>query len=219
MTLTEARALALRFLDDPTGARFNVDGAFTAIDGALKNALSKCLSDYVENGGDQFLEETTVTTSAADGTVALTSLGPIDVRSVLYAITSTSWGKIRPIRRHDRERADLVARSLVVSYVRELALPTNAAHPLVGNGATEAKSWPAFDTWIVARAALELGVTDKDLRPGLIAVEADNRESAMKRHRIPRSGDFPGVRGEVLTADLRWTYLKSTSTLQLVRVL
>lgn len=219
MTLTQARVQVLDHLDDETGERYNLAGDYAKVDQALASALSRCLSDYVAVGGDNFAEEAAVATSATDGTVALTSYGPIDVRHVLVD-QGTSYARVRPLRRSDREFPDRTARSLVVNYVREFVLPTTAGHPLVGNGVTAANTWLAFDGWICARAALQLGIKDNELRAALAALEADCRESVKARVRLPKSADWPGPRspwGSIIE-DLRWTYLKSTTSLQLVRV-
>lgn len=219
LTLAQARTRVLDFLDDSLGDRYApglVDpGSFTKVDLALGNALSKCLGDYVRAGGDQFLEETTVTTSSADGTVSLTSLGPIDVRNVLVNFGATI-GKVRPIRRQDRSYPDPTSRSVVVSFVREYDLPTTQTHPLVGVGSTAANTWLTFDTWVCARAALDLLVKDNDLRQTLASLEADQRQSVMDRINLPRSADFPGPLSSMCD-DLRWTYLKTSKSLQLVR--
>lgn len=218
LTLTQARTLVLEHCDDETGERYNQAGDYAKLDIALASALSRCLADYVGASGDNFTEEASVTTSAADGTVSLSSQTPIDVRGVLISLGS-SFAKVRALRRLDREIPDQVARSLVVSFVREYPLPTTAGHPLVGNGATAANSWPAFDHWVCARAALQLGIKDNELRAALAALEADCRESVKARVRLPRSADWPAPRGGGggIYDSLRWTFLKP-STLQLVRV-
>lgn len=216
LTLTEGRDQVLDFLDDQTGARFNADGLFTKVDKALSSALSRCVADYVGAAGDNFNEEAAATTSASTGSADLSSLGAIDIRHVLQNL-SPSFGKIRPIRRQDREYIDLTQRTLVVSYVREYVLPTNAGFPLVGNVAVAANTWPAFDNWVCARAALQAGIKNDELRQALVALEADCRESALARIKVPRSSEWPGP-GNPWTADLGWTYLKTTSTLQLVRL-
>lgn len=215
LILSEARTLVLDHSDDVSGARYNADGTFAKVDIALKSALSRCIADYVGEGGDNFNEETTVSTTSS-GTADLSSLGLIDIRSVLVS-SSPSFGKVRPIRRQDRQYVDQVVRSIVVGYVREYALPGNEAHPLVGVTTVAANSWPAFDNWICARAALQLGIKNNELRAALVALEADCRASALARVRIPRSAEWPGA-GNPWVMDLGWSYLKTSSTLQMVRL-
>lgn len=220
LTLTEGRAKVLKHLDDESGitgtSRFNPDGAFTDLDIELANSASKCISDVTAGGRDEFIEESTVTTSATDGTVSLSSLGAVDLRSVVIDLGNAGFGKVKPIRRQDRLYLDLVARSLIVGFVREYPFPTNPAHPLIGNGATAANTWLAFDHWVCVRAALALGCKDKVLGPALSALEADQRQSVVGRTRLPRSSDFPGE-DNWYTSDLRFTYLRSTKVLQMVR--
>ena len=47
MTLAEARTNAAQLLDDPNSRRWST----TQVDFALQSAVSRCLQDYVGNGG------------------------------------------------------------------------------------------------------------------------------------------------------------------------
>lgn len=223
LTLTQARQQVLDHIDDELGQRYAVNAAgaadFTKIDVALGNALSRCLSDYATAGGDNFTEEVSTTTSATDGTASLASQGPVDIKDVRIQSGTASFWKVPGLRRRDIEMLDTVQRNIVVAFVREYVLPTVAGQPLVGIGATSANTWLGFDGWVCAKAALQINIKDDELRQSLAALEADARGSVLGRVRLPRSKDWPMPRRMRSSPydNVHWTYLKTTSTLQLVR--
>lgn len=214
LTLTEARTTVGQLLDDPNNRQWST----TQIDFALRSALSRCLVDYVGAGGERFDEQGTGTSSASDGTLSLTSTPPLMIRHVTIDVSDT-FIPIRAATKRDKFRADTTARSLVYVFVRELALPSTTSHPLVGNGATAANTWDAFDMWVVARAALQLATKEDKLSSALAALETDLRASCTMRARIPAASEWPRQRGAGSAYDLlRWTWLPASNQLQLCNV-
>lgn len=212
LTLAEARTIVGYHLDDD-GTRWGN----TEVDFALRSALSRCLNDYVAEGGDRFDTEASATTSASDGTVDLSAQVPLAIRGVSLLTIGSFYVPLKSTRREDRLVDDKAARTLKVRLVKELSLPTTTSHPLVGSGATAANTWDAFDNWVIARAALQLAVKDAELRQEMQALEADLRGSVLGKPRTPRHRPFTGPEAE-LAADLRWTWIPSTQTLHLTRV-
>lgn len=212
-TLAEARTAVADFLDDPNNRRWTT----TQIDASLKVALSRCMSDYASAGGRLFDEEVSGTSSATDGTVDLTSYGPIVVREVSI-LSGNRYDPVEPSRKIDREILDAVARTVKVRITRDWQLPTTTTHQLVGNGATAAKAWAAFDDWICATAALRCAVKDDDRRPGIADMEARLRASVLDRANPARSRPLPlpRMQGAVAWA-LVWSYDAQTQMLQLAR--
>lgn len=212
LTLAEARTKTGQFLDDAANARWTS----AQVDDALTDAISACLTDYSDAGGDRFDLETTGTTSASDGSLSIVSVLPLVIKQVAIVVSPTSW-RIKqrdPLRRGD---ADLTARSLRILYIREYALPSNSAHPLIGVSSTEANSWRAFDKWVCAEAAWQLGA--KDLEQGrrawLAEMKAEARATALKRPSSPSS--YPIPRPEYSPFDdLAWQVVMP-STLYLTR--
>jgi len=185
LTLTQARTRVLSFLDDPSGVRW----ASSEVDASLQAALSMCLSDVITAGCDAFNTEVSATTSSG-GLATLT--GPIlAVRTVQISSGSGTYYTVAPIVREDRRILEQSVRDLVVEVVRDYQVPSNAAHPLVGDGATAAATWMAFDQWVCAEAALLCSITDNDQRKGLQMMRDTLRKSAMDRINTPFSRPLP----------------------------
>lgn len=183
-TLTSARDTVRRLLDDNgTNQRYSNAN----IDQALQDALSCCLSDYVSAGGDAFDIEVSVTTVA--GVATLT--GPLLCVHGVQISSGSTRQNVQPMQRSDRRLVDSSVRALLVECVQDFVVPTNTAHPFVGNGATAANSWHGFELWCFAEAAMVLGITDNDKRPGLEKLAARQREDALKRRNTPSSRPLP----------------------------
>lgn len=217
MILSAARSNVRRLLDDNGQNKRYSD---TAIDEALQASISSCVSDYATGGGDAFDEEVTVVTSSA-------GLGTITGHTMLVRTVQVSNGSsmytLEPQQRSDRRQLDQTARTLLVEIVREFQLPGNSAHPLIGVGSTTANTWMAFDQWVCSNAALLIGITDNDKRPGLEKLEARFRASALKRDNNPSSFPLPDSEAYSLGYDGWWQRVgyvyspsQTASTIQLV---
>jgi hypothetical protein len=215
LTLAQARTRLLTdYLDDVqgTGSRWDPDSDGSRLDRHLKPALSTCLMDYAANGGDAFDEETEVTTSAATGSVALTSLTPLLIKAVRIEMTSDTKILIPAASPRASVVADRTARDCHVTFVRNLTFPTNASHYLVGTGATAANTWDAFDEWVVVRAAVLARQIEGEPLGTLETIEAMMRSSVLTRSNSPRSREPP----RRPSGSLRWQYLPTTLKLVLV---
>lgn len=214
LTLLQARAKVLQFLDDASNRRWSD----AQIDDALTDALSTCINRYALSGGDRFDLEVTGTTSASTGSVSLSAVLPARIKQVAVVVGNTTYRLTQkdPLR---RGYADLVARDLRVLYVREYALPTDTGHPLVGVGATAANSWPAFDKWLCLEAANQLGLKDLEQKRLMILREAGDRAEQEALARAPTPGGYPIPRREwnPLYGDLYWQMVQP-STVYLTRV-
>lgn len=213
-TLAQARKLVREYLDDRGGVRWDA----STVDLALRSALSACLDDYRAEGGDRFDEDVDVST-ASDGTVSLASYDPLDVSAVLVSVT----GGFVALKGGDRlalGQADQTARDLRVVLTRRRDVPTDPDDLLVGGEVGAARSWPAFDQWVCARAALQLGSTDDDRRQALRESLAECKRSSLAHARSPRvmSWDTTALRRfpfYSLVGRLRWTYDHHARTLAL----
>lgn len=188
-TLADARTIVADHLDDASNDRWST----TQIDRALAQALSACVDDYLAAGGDRF-DEILDTTSSTAGVVDLSSVDPIVIKGVSMLQGAQYW-PIKAVRLEEKNIVDDSARSLQIRYVRKFVLPTTTSHDIVGNGATSANSWIAFDNWICAKAALLCAVKDAEARQELRTVEQDIKESCLKHTRVPKSVQFPVRRG------------------------
>ncbi len=213
-TLAQARLFVREYLDDRSGRRWGD----STVDLALRTALSACVDDYRAEGGDRFDEDADVSTDST-GAVSLASYDPLDVSAVLVDVS----GGFVPVRGGDRYalgQADATARDLRVVLVRHHDVPTDPADLLVGVTVGAARSWPAFDQWICARAALQLGATDDDRRQALRESLAECKRSALAHARAPRVMpwcDASAARspyGSIL-GRLRWVYDAQTRSLSL----
>lgn len=214
LTLAQARAETRGLLDNTESTRWTN----AQVDSALASALSTCSDHYVLTGGDHFDIETTGTTSAADGSIALSSLRPSYIRDVGI----TSGNVTTRVPKKDAMRrgyADLVARSVRILYVPVYLLPVDATHPLVGAGATPAASWLGFDKWVVAEAALEVAIKDGEQAriDRLERFAQRKRSDALAHTSNPRGSEWPRPERSAVIEDLQWTWVPSTSTLYLVR--
>jgi hypothetical protein len=72
----------------------------------------------------------------------------------------------------------------------------------VGDGATAAASWHAFDQWVCVEAAALCGITDNDKRAGIERMRASFRASVMARTNTPYSRPLPDA--EVALAWPSW---------------
>lgn len=220
LTLTQARTRVLRLLDDPNGitgtSRYNPDGSFTDVDQALGFALSGCMSRFAP-GSDRFDLEETATSSATTGQADLSSIPKLMIKGVavqqgdqLFKIPEKP-----PIR---RGLIDYNARSLVVTYVRDYAIPTTTSHPLVGVGATAAPSFPSFDEWVCVCAAQHLTPNDNDLRERLEMLAGKVEADVAFRPNTPTSGPWPRPEPRRWAfIDVQWQWKPSTSIVYLTR--
>lgn len=185
LTLAQARTRVANLLDDPNKVRWSD----AVIDISLQAALSQCLSDVVMAGCDVFDQEVSVTTDST-GLASLT--GPLlAVRTVQVATAPNNFYTVAPIVRRERQLLEAAVRNLVVEVVPDFQISTTSTHPLVGAGATAAATWPAFDQWVCAEAALLNGVFDNDSRKGLERMRDGLRKSAMDRINTPFSRPLP----------------------------
>lgn len=203
-TLSEARTFVREYLDDRRGARWSD----AVVDLALRTAISASVDDYRAEGGDRFDEDVDVSTDE-DGAVSLALYDPADVAAVLVGVTS-GYEPIRGGDRYALGRSDQTARALRVTLVRRYDVPTDPDDYLVGVEMGAARSWPAFDQWVCARAAMQLGSTDDDRRQALRESLAECRRSALSHARTPRVMPWgsPRTRTPYLAdlGRLRWIY-------------
>ncbi len=212
LTLAQARTLVAGHLDDASNDRWSS----AEIDIALSIALSTCLSDYAANGGEEFNAEASVTTSATDGTVALTSQAPLSIISVQHAASTSVFYPVQPITKGDRVMLDLVARDLVVVYAPDFTLPTVTSSPLVGIATATANTWMGFDSLVCVRAAMQLQIKDAEVSQGLVRLAQEQERSVMLRPKKPSVRMMPAAQSSGLDY-LRWAYNPSTRTLQVCR--
>lgn len=212
LTVAEAQTRVGDLLDDPNGVRWSAAKVLLA----LRPALSTCLMDYAGNGGNAFDEPFTGTTSAT-GTLTLTD--PVQhIRSV-QVVTGNRRIAIRSVSPQDIEMTDVAARALRIVGIREWVVPSTTTNRLVSDDTTTGPSWQAFDQWVCAQAALDLGITDNDKRPGLEKAWARYRDSAINRVATPRSRAAPLPRSDWSFADdLGWAWDATTQTIQLGRI-
>jgi hypothetical protein len=185
LTVAEARELVSQYLDDKNQRRWPE----SEINTALQYSLAACLSEYVEDGGNLFDVEATLSTNSS-GLCSLASLGNIlRIGPVQYVTGSApySYWPVMPAKPRDREIDVPGVYSLRIFYTKEFTLSNNGNYPLIGDGATAAPSTHAFDAWVCAEAAMLLGVKDNDMRPGLERLEARLREDALHKLNNPRT--------------------------------
>lgn len=214
LLLSEARTTVSDHLDDD-GTRWPIT-AGGPVDKALKAALSACLGEVVKAGVDRFDEEVTTSTTAL-GALDLSTYDPIKVCGV--SVTSGSrYYPVAGVREEDRDSHDENVRALQVRLVRNFALSSTAGHPLVGVGATAAKSTEAFDNWVCARAALLCATKDAEARPEVAGLAAEYKAAVLGMPRIPASNRMPrAAHGPPGVAGLGWIWKPSTQVLQLCR--
>lgn len=184
-TLSIARDIVEDHLDDSDNDRWTT----TQIDRALGQGLSQCIDEYLASGGDRF-DELLDTTSTTSGVADLSTIDPLVIKGVTMLQGSRYW-PIKSFKLEDKNIIDDTARTLQIRYVRKFVLPTTTSHDIVGNGATSANSWLAFDNWICAKAALFCSVKDAEPRPELRAIEQDLKKSIMQHTKVPKSVPFP----------------------------
>lgn len=186
MTLAEARTQVADHLDDPNNRRWTT----TQLDAALRQSLSSCVSAYVTAGGTGLDEETTFTCSST-GAADLTTVAPVlKIQSVQVqqgTSPNVTFWRIQPLKKIDRAMLVQNAYVLKTAFVRDFVLPATTSHPLIGNGATAAASWPALEGWICADAALRCGIKDNDQRPGLQMLEQRARADVLDRLNQPKA--------------------------------
>jgi hypothetical protein len=209
-TLANARDAVRRLLDDNgTNQRYST----ASIDQSLQDAISSCVSDYVSEGGDAFDVEVSVVT--VGGLATLT--GPLLCVHGVQISSGNTRQNVVALQRSDRTLVDSSVRTLLVECVKDFVLPTNTAHPFIGDGATDGNSWHAFDLWCFAHAALALGITDNDRRPGLVSLEERQRRTALRHKNTPSSRPLPDCDYPTWFPSLGYVYSASPTapTLQL----
>lgn len=213
LTVAEATTQVADFLDDPNNVRWTL----AKKTGALKAALSACIHDYTNAGGTAFDEVKTGTTSASGALVVSTPIVQ-HIKSV-QVVTGNRTVTIRSATTQDLEILDAAARSVQLIINREWQVPSTTTNMLVSNDAVTGPSWRAFDQWVCAQAALDLGITDNDKRPGLEIAWARYRDAVISRITTPRSRPAPLPRSDFNFADdLAWAWSPLTVTLQLGRI-
>lgn len=216
LTIDDAIAKIRQRLADTSSATAGQRWTDARILDALADALSVCLTTYASQGGDRFDLETTATTSATTGAVALT-VEPLLIKQVSVVIDSTTY-RLQPKNTMRRGYADLAARSLSVLYVREYELSTTTSHPLVGVGPTGANSWRAFDRWVCIEAATQLAPKDMEL-PRIEVLKAERDEAkaaALLRTSTPGGYEIPRPEWSPLYGNISWQ-LVQPATLYLTR--
>lgn len=193
LTLAQARLVVQDHLDDtPTSG---IDGdRWTAaqVDTGLSFALSQCLDEYVSSGGDRF-DEILDTSSNTSGEVDLSTVDPIEIKGISLLQGGTYW-PIKSYRLEEKNIIDTTVRTLQIRYVRKFVLPTTTTHKIMGNGATAANSWDAFDHWVCAKAALFCSTKDAEGRPEIKQLAEDLRFSVLSHTKVPKSVPFPARR-------------------------
>jgi hypothetical protein len=219
LTVAEARELVSQNLDDQSQRRWPE----SEINTALQYSLAACLSKYIEEGGNLFDQEASLSTNSA-GLCDLTTLGNIlRIGPVQYVTGSApfSYWPVMPAKPRDREIDVPGVYNLRITYVKEYTLSANGNYPLIGDGAVSAPSTHAFDAWVCAEAALLLGVKDNDQRPGLERLAAKLEGDAIRKLNNPRTMPLsvpvyrhPNMRN----LSYLFTPSATTPTLQLIRV-
>lgn len=219
LTVAEARELVSQNLDDQNQRRWPEP----EINTALQYSLAACLSKYIEEGGNLFDQEASLSTNSA-GLCDLTTLGNIlRIGPVQYVTGSApfSYWPVLPAKPRDREIDVPGVYSLRITYVKEYTLSANGNFPLIGDGAVSAPSTHAFDAWVCAEAALLLGVKDNDQRPGLERLAAKLEGDAIRKLNNPRTMPLsvPVYRHPNMR-NLSYIFTPSATapTLQLIRV-
>lgn len=212
LTVAEAQTRVADLLDDPNNTRWSV----AKKSAALQAALSACMIDFVASGGTAFDEPVTGTTTTS-GTLTVTD-ALSHIRSV-QVVQGTRRVAIRSVAPADIELVDTVPRDVRLVAVREWVVPSTTTNLLVSDNAATGPSWHAFDQWVCAQAALDLGITDNDKRPGLEAAWARYREAAVGRIATPKSRAAPLPRADWSYADdLGWSWDATSQTLTLGRI-
>lgn len=209
MTLAEARTDVLERLDDEAGRRYAPSSNYAKVDRALDVALSSCLDEYVSAGGDRFSEDVDVTTTAA-GVADLSAYDPLHVSGVmLIPEGSTAYHPLQATDRQARGLPVTTAYDLRCVVVRRLAVPRDHSdQPLVGGSFAGARSWVAFDDWVIATAAQRLGTKDDELRQAIVKDLAERRANVLSSARTPRALAWPDSRRPQWATwrQLRWIY-------------
>lgn len=214
LTLAQARTNVGQLLDDANNRRWTA----AQVDLQLAPAIGRCLVQ-AGRATRMFDLEVTGTTSATDGTLAAFPSIPVLEPLEVQVVSGNLSYRIEPKQPHRRGYLDLVARSLRITYVRDYALPANAAWPLVGVDAVSANTWLDFDNWICAEAALELGMKDlEDARLNrLEALCAKRRATVLQRSGSPGGYPMPRAEWRSFAEPLRWSWVPATQTICLFR--
>lgn len=223
LTIGEARSQLLDHLDDQLGRRYAPDGDFTKVDRSLRSAQSRCIDDYTGAGGDRFDENIDVTTSAVDGKVNLASYEIGVIRGVLVNPNPGDTNGLYPISPGDKLQRGLIDRTerqLTLTIVRlfPIAPSPNEDDLLMGEVQGAARSWDAFDEWIVARAAAQISIKDDERRQSLAILIEDCKRSIFNQRRNPGALPWPMRRTFTVPLERRlyWLWYEREQTLQLV---
>lgn len=225
-TIRDAREAVLEHLDDERGERYaretgtNTVG-YRKLDRALRVQVSGSLKDASAGGYDQFDEEIALSTSATDGTVAAPGERIAHIKGVRVDIGVSTY-RVEEGDKSSGGLPDRTSRDLLLTIVRLFDVPLNPLEDdlLLGTVAGAARSDDAFDAWVCARAAKQLGI--KDLAPArqalLLQHIAELERTVIGQKRNPGALPWPErVSPRMLVnGRLRWLWFPHEQTLQLV---
>lgn len=223
LNIEAARDQVLDHLDDPRGVRFakTTSGVqdWSRVYRGLRSAQSSCLDKYLAAGGNRFWESVDV--DSTGGTAQLAAFDPAALHAV-QIIPDTDSAAKWPIDEGDPLTLglpDLTDRSLSVIITRYFRIPdpVDPGDLLMGTVAGAARSWDAFDEWVCAVAAQQVGVKDNERREGLAILAKEKEDDVLKHIKTPSSSPWPARRGQSWSLRrLRWVWMPQPRTLQLV---
>jgi hypothetical protein len=212
ITLDEAIADVRSYIDDVRARRWTP----AQVTRALGGALSECVEEYAGKGGDRFLEDIDVQTTATTGAVSLFAYDPIDVRAVLVRPSASAVANFT-IRRGDTAALgalDSQARRLRLRITRRPLLPKSGTDLLVGGEDGKARAWPAFERWVCMVAGLDLLPKDNDPNLTLMRRESELRAKVLETVRLPSSLPWPREQRHTW-ANLRWHWKPREAVIEL----
>jgi hypothetical protein len=210
LTLAQARDIVEDFLDDNTNSRWSV----AQIDTALGYALNSCLNDYLAGGGERLHEIVNVSTDAL-GKADLSSYNPNFIAGITLSVGNREF-RIPEVSWEERGLNDSQIRPLSIRLLRTFSIPSTTSHPLVGVGATGAKTWPAFEHWVCIRAALFCSTKDAEDRADLQRLESEARDNALVLPAIPKAVPFAS-KPHWYSVWFSWAWDPASQTIQICR--
>lgn len=210
-TMVKAIADVRSYIDDREGRRWDREQCVRAI----HSALSQCMEHYARAGGERFDVEESITTVGTTG-VSLIEQDPLTIRTVHLTDASGGWRvRLRAADMGQVYTPDTETRYLVLRYVPRPKLPQQDDDVMCGLIPGTQRPWPAFERWVCMRAAMELGITDKDSREDLYAAEDRLRVEVTSADRIPKMLPWPRP-SAARYGDVRWRWFPGTAVLSLV---